>query len=232
MRYSKISEAVFLDRPNRFIAKAELDGEVVTAHVKNTGRCKEILIPGAKVILAHSDNPNRKTAFDLIAAYKGDLLINIDSQAPNKAYGESLTDGKIYNGIVSVKPESTQGNSRYDFFIERGEDKIYTEVKGVTLEDNGIALFPDAPTERGVKHLRGLTSLINQGYKASVVFVVQMDRADYFTPNYEMHEEFGIAVEEAVEAGVEVTAYTCHVTENSMELAERIPVKFRNGVTL
>lgn len=232
MRYSKISEAVFLDRPNRFIAKAELDGEVVTAHVKNTGRCKEILIPGAKVILAHSDNPNRKTAFDLIAAYKGDLLINIDSQAPNKVYGESLTDGKIYNGIVSVKPESTQGNSRYDFFIERGEDGIYTEVKGVTLEDNGIALFPDAPTERGVKHLRGLTSLINQGYKASVVFVVQMDRADYFTPNYEMHEEFGIAVEEAVEAGVEVTAYTCHVTENSMELAERIPVKLRNGITL
>lgn len=232
MKYRKTSEATFLNRPNRFIAKAELDGETVTAHVKNTGRCKEILIPGARAVLAHSDNPDRKTAFDLVAAYKGGLLINIDSQAPNKVYGEALNDGRIYDESVTVKPEATCGNSRYDFLVEKNGEKIYTEVKGVTLEDEGVALFPDAPTERGVKHLRGLTSLVSKGYKATVVFVVQMDRADYFTPNYDMHEEFGLAVEEAVEAGVDVVAYTCRVTEDSMELTDRIPVRLRNGITL
>lgn len=232
MKYNKVSESIFLERPNRFIAKADLDGETVTAHVKNTGRCREILIPGVKAILAHSDNPNRKTAYDLVAAYKGDLLINIDSQAPNQVYGESLVNGDIYDEIIAVKPEATLGKSRYDFLIEKGEEKIYTEVKGVTLEDNGTVLFPDAPTERGVKHLRGLTSLASEGYKTSVVFVVQMERADYFTPNYKMHEEFGIAVEKAAEAGVDVLAYTCRVTEDSMELADRIPVKLRNGITL
>lgn len=232
MKYSRISEAVFLDRPNRFIAKAELDGETVTAHVKNTGRCKEILIPGVKAVLAHAENPNRKTAFDLVAAYKGDLLINIDSQAPNKVYGEALNEGKIFDEIVAVRPEATYGDSRFDFLVEKNDEKIYTEVKGVTLEDDGVALFPDAPTDRGVKHLRGLASLISEGFKASVVFVVQMDRADYFMPNYDMHEEFGLAVEEAVEAGVDVAAYTCRVTEDSMELAERIPVRLRNGITL
>lgn len=232
MRYTKVSEATFLERPNRFIAKADLNGETVTAHVKNTGRCKEILVPGAKAVLAHSDNPDRKTAFDLVAAYKGDLLINIDSQAPNKVYGEALNDGRIYDVPVTVKPEATCGDSRFDFLVEKDGEKIYTEVKGVTLEDDGVTLFPDAPTGRGVKHLKGLASLIDQGFKASAVFVVQMDRADYFMPNYDMHEEFAVAVEEAIEAGVDVVAYTCRVTEDSMELAERIPVKLRNGITL
>lgn len=231
MRYSKISSATFIKRPNRFIAKVMLDGEETTVHVKNTGRCEEILVPDTEVILAHSDNPDRKTKYDLVSAYKGDLLINIDSQAPNKVYGEALADGRIY-GDVSIRPEKTHGDSRFDFYIEKDGKGNFTEVKGVTLENDGMVLFPDAPTERGVKHLRGLARSISEGFNASAVFIVQMSEADYFTPNYEMHEEFGIALEEAAKAGVDVTAYTCHVTEDSVELSEQIPVKLRNGIKL
>lgn len=232
MRYSKVSSATFIERPNRFIAKVNLDGEEVTVHVKNTSRCTEVLIPGAEVILAHSDNPNRKTKHDLVSVYKGDLLINIDSQAPNKVYGEALASGRIYSGDLSIRPEKTYGDSRFDFYLEKEGKRNLTEVKGVTLENDGIVQFPGAPTERGVKHLRGLIRSISEGFDASVVFIVQMSEADHLIPNYEMHEEFGVTLEEAVEAGVEVTAYKCDVTEDSLELSERIPVKFRNGFTL
>lgn len=232
MKYLKTVSATFIERPNRFIAKVDLEGEEVTVHVKNTGRCKEILIPGVEVILSHSDNPNRKTAYDLISAYKGDMLINIDSQAPNEVYKESLSKGQIYKDPVSVRSEVVHGDSRFDFFIEKGEEKIFTEVKGVTLEKDGKVLFPDAPTERGVKHLRGLANCISEGYKASAVFVVQMSEAEFFTPNYEMHEEFGTALEDAVSVGVEVAAYTCNITEDSLDLAQRIPIRLRNGTTL
>jgi len=232
MKYLRTVSATFIERPNRFIAKVELEGEEVTVHVKNTGRCKEILIPGVKVILDHSDNPNRKTAYDLISAYKGNMLINIDSQAPNKVYKESLSDGKIYDDPVSVRSEVVHGDSRFDFLIEKDDKKIFTEVKGVTLEENGIVLFPDAPTDRGVKHLKGLAHCITEGYEASAVFVVQMSKAEFFTPNYKMHEEFGTALEDAVSAGVQVVAYTCNVTEDSLDLAHRIPIKLRNGITL
>ncbi|MEA4977910.1 MAG: DNA/RNA nuclease SfsA [Methanomassiliicoccaceae archaeon] len=232
MIYPDTVSATFIERPNRFIAKVELDGEEVICHVKNTGRCREILVPGTKVILAHSDDSKRKTSYDLISAYKGDVLINIDSQAPNAVYAEAISLGRIYNGPTLVKREARHGDSRFDFYIEDNGRKIFAEVKGVTLEDNGKVLFPDAPTERGVKHLRGLAHCVSEGYSASSVFVVQMSEADYFVPNYEMHEEFGIALEEAVSAGVEVTAYTCEVSENSLHLAHRIPIKLRNGVTL
>ena len=232
MKYLKTVSATFIERPNRFVAKVDLKGEEVTVHVKNTGRCKEILVPGVEVILAHSDNPNRKTAYDLISAYKGDMLINIDSQAPNEVYKESLSEGRIYKDPISIKSEVVHGDSRFDFFIEKDESKIFTEVKGVTLEEDGIVLFPDAPTDRGVKHLRGLAHCISEGYEASAVFIVQMPEADFFTPNYKMHEEFGMALEYAVSAGVEVAAYTCNVTEDSLDLAYRIPVRLRNGITL
>ncbi len=232
MRYSRTVSATFIERPNRFIAKVDLEGEEVIAHVKNTGRCKEILIPGAEIILSHSDNPKRKTAYDLIAAYKGDMLINIDSQAPNEVYKESLFEGRIYEDPVSIMSEVVHGDSRFDFLIEENGMKIFTEVKGVTLEENGVVLFPDAPTERGVKHLKGLAHCISEGYKASAVFIVQMSEAEFFTPNYKMHEEFGAALEDAVSAGVEVAAYTCDVSEDSLNLAQRIPVRLRNGITL
>ncbi|MGE0015323.1 MAG: DNA/RNA nuclease SfsA [Candidatus Methanomethylophilaceae archaeon] len=232
MIYSETVRAKFIERPNRFIARAELGGDEVICHVKNTGRCKEILVPGAEVILAHSDDLRRKTAYDLVSAYKGDILINIDSQAPNAVYAEALSQGRIYGGGISVKREARHGDSRFDFYIEENGRKIFSEVKGVTLEKDGKVLFPDAPTERGVKHLKGLAHCISEGYGASVVFVVQMSRADYFSPNYEMHEEFGTALEEAASAGVEVSAYACEVNEQSLYLAHRIPVKFRDGLRL
>lgn len=232
MRYEKTEKAAFLGRPIRFMTVISLDGRGIVCHVKNSGRCREILVPGAEVILAHSDKPDRKTSYDLVSAYKGDMLINIDSQAPNAVYAEALSSGKIYGGSVLTKREARHGDSRFDFYIEENDRKIFTEVKGVTLENNGTVLFPDAPTDRGVKHLRGLAHCISEGYGASVVFVVQMSRADHFSPNYEMHEEFGTALEEAVSAGVEVSAYTCEVNEYSLNLAHRIPVKFRDGLTL
>lgn len=232
MKYSEILKAGFIERPNRFVAKVDLEGEEVICHVKNTGRCREILVPGADVILAHADGPERKTAYDLVSVYKGDILINIDSQAPNAVYAEAVEQGRIYEGPVSMKREAKHGDSRFDFYIEENGRRIFTEVKGVTLEDGGKVLFPDAPTDRGVKHLRGLAHCISEGYEASVVFVVQMSEADYFTPNYDMHEEFGTALEEAVSAGVQVFAYTCDVHEDSLHLAHRIPVELRNGITL
>lgn len=222
-RYADTVKGTFISRPNRFIAEVEIDGRVHICHVKNTGRCRELLIKGCTVILEKSGNPARKTAYDLIAVYKGERLINIDSQVPNKCAAEFLP--RIFNGITFVKPECTYKDSRFDFYIEAEGEKIFLEVKGVTLEENGAVKFPDAPTERGIKHLNGLSACIPEGYKAYVLFVVQMDNVKYFSPNAETHPQFAEALRNAAEKGVTVLACSCKVTEDSIEADAFIPVK-------
>ncbi|MBE5969146.1 MAG: DNA/RNA nuclease SfsA [Lachnospiraceae bacterium] len=215
MKYSKIRKAKFISRPNRFIAEVEIDGHTETVHVKNTGRCKELLIPGCDVWLDAPGTPGRKTKYDLVAVKKSNgLLINIDSQAPNKLVKEWLAD-KDYD---MLRPEYTYGNSRIDFYMERGKDKYLMEVKGCTLEVDGIGYFPDAPTERGVKHLRELAKAAKEGYHAILAFVIQMDGISEVRPNIDTHAEFGLALEEAKVAGVEVWFLQCHVEEDRLEI--------------
>ncbi|MBQ4602337.1 MAG: DNA/RNA nuclease SfsA [Clostridia bacterium] len=217
MRYNNTVRGVFIDRPNRFIAKVNIGGREETVHVKNTGRCKELLIPGATVILEKGTNPARKTKYDLIAVYKQGLgLVNIDSQAPNKVVYEWL---KTQNYDL-VKPEYSYGNSRFDFYMEKGRDRYLMEVKGCTLEINGIGYFPDAPTERGVRHLRELAEASNIGYKCVVAFVVQMPDISEVRANTDTHPEFGIALEEARAAGVEVIMLQCNITEDTLKIIE------------
>lgn len=227
MHYDRVIEGIFISRPNRFISVCQVGNETVTVHVKNTGRCKEILIPGTRVILSDSGNPDRKTRYDLIAAYKGDILINIDSQAPNKAFQEFIPISGLFGKNPEVHPEYTHGDSRFDFHIKDGERSIFVEVKGVTLENDGICSFPDAPTERGVKHLRGLMKAIKEGYECYAAFVVQMKPMKVFTPNYATHEEFGKVLEEAEKAGVKILVYDCLVTPDSMTVDAPIPHEFR-----
>ena len=227
MKYDRVCTGTFLSRPNRFIAKVDLDGTVETVHVKNTGRCKEILVPGTKVVLYDSQNPARKTRYDLIAAYKGDLLINIDSQAPNAAFGEFLRNSGIFGDDVHVYPEHTHGDSRFDFYVEAGERRIFVEVKGVTLEKDGICMFPDAPTERGLKHLNGLERCMQEGYEAYIALVVQMKGMRAFTPNYDTHAEFGDTMERVHGNGVGIMVYDCLVTEDSMTVDSPLPYFFR-----
>ena len=174
MKYKNIKEGIFLSRPNRFIAHVEIDGAEQICHVKNTGRCRELLIPGTKVILEHTPCETRKTEYDLIAVYKGEKLINIDSQAPNKVVGEWIKESSYFGTPQLVKAECTFGNSRFDFYVESGNRKIFIEVKGVTLEKDGVVLFPDAPTVRGVKHLKELEMALDDGYEAYIIFVIQM----------------------------------------------------------
>ena len=224
MKYPNIILGRFLRRPNRFIAHVELDGQEVVCHVKNTGRCRELLVPGAAVWLCKSDNPARKTAYDLVAVQKGDLLINMDSAAPNAVFGEFARAGKFLPDTEGVKSEVRYGASRFDFCITAGGQTHYVEVKGVTLEEAGVVRFPDAPTERGVRHLRELMDAKAAGYGAHAVFVIQMERAGYFTPNERTHPAFAAALKEAAEAGVQVHAYTCRVTSDGMEMAEPVPV--------
>ena len=226
MRYEHVTTGTFLSRPNRFIAFCEIGGEVCKCHVKNTGRCKEILVKGCKVILEVSDNPNRKTKYDVIAAYKGDRLINIDSQVPNDVAEEALSEGRVIPGLTNIRREVTHGESRVDIFAE-GKKGTFVEVKGVTLERDGIVLFPDAPTERGVKHLNTLMRCVDEGYDAYVLLVIQMSDVDYFIPNYETHEEFGIKLKEARDKGVHILAYDCVVTEDSITLGKEVEVRFR-----
>lgn len=195
--------------------------------MKNTGRCKEILTKDSTVVLDEPVSEGRSTKYDVIAVYKNDLLINIDSQAPNEVVYESVE--KIVGPVDTARREFTFGDSRIDVYAESGERRILVEVKGVTLENDGVVLFPDAPTERGLKHVRELEHSISEGFEPYLVFLVQMSGMRYFTPNYEMHEEFGIAVEKASEAGVKVVAYECQVTEDSLTLGDRIPVKFRHS---
>ncbi len=214
----------FISRPNRFIAKVNVGGVTETVHVKNTGRCKELLTDNARVILECApDGSSRKTKFDLIAVYKGDLLINMDSQSPNKAVYEFIPT--LFEDVTLIRPETKYGESRFDFYIEAGGSKIFLEVKGCTLERDGVCLFPDAPTKRGVKHIKELADAVKHGYKAYILFVIQMNRAKYFTPNAETHPEFAAALREAEKRGVNVLAYTCRVTEDSMVIDKRVTVK-------
>lgn len=213
MHYENIIHGEFVSRPNRFIAKVIVEGKEETVHVKNTGRCKELLLPGSDVILEISDNPNRKTKYDLISVYKEGLgLVNIDSQAPNKVVKEWLER----QGYDTIKPEYTYGNSRLDFYMEKAGEKYLLEVKGCTLEIDGVGYFPDAPTERGVKHLRELAKAAGEGYHAMAVFVIQMEGVQEVRPNVATHEEFGVALKEAQEAGVEVLPLCCKVTEDEL----------------
>lgn len=223
MRYRNVVTGTFVSRPNRFIAVVEVDGRKETVHVKNTGRCREILLPGTDVVLEDSGNPSRKTRYDLIAAYKHGNLINIDSQAPNRAFGEFIASSGVFGEDPAVHPEHQHGDSRFDFYVESGERRIFAEVKGVTKEVDGVCMFPDAPTERGLKHIRGLEACVDEGYEAYAVFIVQMKGMRYFTPDYGIHREFGEELERAHENGVGILVYDCIVTEDSMTVDAPLP---------
>lgn len=227
MKYKSVEKARFLSRPNRFIARVELFGEELTVHVKNTGRCRELLVPGCTVYLERSDNPNRKTLYDLIAVEKGDILINMDSQVVNGAVYEWLPKSGIFSENAKIYRERTNGNSRFDLYVEDGERKAFLEVKGVTLEKEGRALFPDAPTERGVKHLRHMTEIVSEGYEAYVLFVIQMKGCISFSPNDGMHKDFGDALRQAHKAGVGILAVDCKVTPDSIEIDSPVPVDLK-----
>jgi len=229
MRYKNIHRATFLARPNRFIARVLVDGEELTVHVKNTGRCRELLVPGCTVYLEKSDNPARKTAYDLVAVEKATpdgtcRLINMDSQAPNRLFAEWAAAGHFVPGLTLLRPETTWGNSRFDFYWEAGERKGFVEVKGCTLEEDGWTYFPDAPTERGVKHLEELLKARQEGYEAAVCIVIQMAAVDGFSPNDRTHPAFGEALRRAAAGGVEVLAYACDVAPEEVRMTEPVPV--------
>ncbi len=231
MQYRAIRRAVFLERPNRFIAKVLLEGESLTVHVKNTGRCRELLLPGCTVYLEQSDNPARKTAFDLVAVEKrtaaGVRLVNMDAQAPNRVFQEWAQRGGLGWDVAALRPETVWGSSRFDFYWEGREagQRGFIEVKGVTLERDGGTYFPDAPTQRGVKHLRELMACRRAGYGAAVCFVIQMEGAQFFSPNDATHAEFGAALREAAEQGVELLAVDCRVTPESLEIRDRVEIR-------
>lgn len=215
MNYQNIIHGQFHSRPNRFIAKVWIDGELETVHVKNTGRCRELLHPGAEVILECCDQPTRKTKYDLIGVYKEGLgLVNIDSQAPNKVAKEWL----LQQDYTCVRPEYTYGDSRIDFYMERGEERFLMEVKGCTLEVDGIGYFPDAPTERGIKHLHELCKAVDEGYHCMLAFVIQMEGIHEVRANAETHPAFGVALEEARQAGVEIVFLPCKIEEDSLSI--------------
>ena len=224
MRYQNMVSGVFRSRPNRFIAHVEIGGEMQVVHVKNTGRCRELLVPGCRVWCQRADNPARKTQYDLIAVEKGTRLINMDSQAPNRAAGEWLASGGL-GEVENLRPETTHGDSRFDFSFTRAGNPCFLEVKGVTLEADGVCAFPDAPTQRGAKHLRGLAEAARQGYGAYVLFVIQMEDVKYLHPNDRTDPAFGTALREAAQHGVQVLAVQCRVTPESMEITEFVPVE-------
>lgn len=224
MHYHSIQRGVFLARPNRFVAHVELAGEPVVCHVKNTGRCRELLVPGAAVYLEESDNPARKTRYDLVAVEKGARLVNMDAQAPNKVFGEWAGAGGFRPELSLLRPETTFGHSRFDFYWESSDARGFVEVKGVTLEENGVVRFPDAPTQRGVRHLEELMAARAAGYQAAVCFVIQMEGVTGFRPNDATHPQFGAALRRAAQAGVEVLAVDCRVSPDSLEILSRIPV--------
>lgn len=225
MRYERITQGSFLERPNRFLAYAELAGKKEVIHVKNTGRCAELLKPGAIIYVQESQNPERKTKWDLIAVEKGDRIINMDSQIPNRVVQEWIEEGNLFEDVRLVKPETTYCNSRFDLYVETGDKrKIFIEVKGVTLEENGVVRFPDAPSERAVKHLEELGHAVKEGYEAYVFFVIQMKGVRYFTPNRDTHPAFCDALKRAQAAGVHVLAYDCEVSADSIEVNEEVPV--------
>ena len=224
MKYANIIAATFLSRPNRFIAHIKVNNKEEICHVKNTGRCKELLLPGVELYVQTNNNPARKTKFDLITVKKGNRLINMDSQAPNKVVGEWLSAGNL-PGVTFIKPECKYGNSRFDFYLEFGEQKAFMEVKGVTLEENGVVRFPDAPTERGVKHLHELSRCTKENYKAFLFLVIQMQGVKYFEPNWKTHAAFGEALIKAQEAGVTILAYDCRVSKDTLEINHPVEVQ-------
>lgn len=226
MYYKNIERGRFIRRPNRFIAEVELEGRTVVCHVKNTGRCRELLTDGAEVILSRAADPKRRTEYDLVAVYKGETLINIDSQAPNKVFYEWVRSGHFIDGLTLIRPETVYGDSRFDLYAEAGERKIFAEVKGVTLEENGVAMFPDAPTERGLKHLRGLISAANDGYEAYAVFVIQMENCKYFIPNRATDPDLYNALREAYVSGVKILCLSCTVEEDELAIADNPFVTF------
>lgn len=245
MRYERIEKAVFLERPNRFIAYAEIEGSKETVHVKNTGRCAELLRPGAVIYVQKSDNPERKTKWDLIAVEKGETMVNMDSQIPNRVVQEWIEKGGLFGEAPYVRPETTYGNSRFDLYVEtkgaadgeglleeerkveagiQGNRKIFIEVKGVTLEEEGVARFPDAPSERAVKHVEELGQAVKDGYEAYIIFVIQMKGIRFFTPNVDTHPAFAEALKKAKSAGVHILAYDCQVTPETIVLDQPVPV--------
>lgn len=229
MKYNKMVKAEFLERPNRFVAYCMINGEKEKIHVKNTGRCRELLVPGSTVYLEESDNPNRATRYSLIAVEKGDRLINMDSQVTNKMVYESLKDKSLIlpgfdEEITLIKPEKTYGNSRFDVYIEGNTKKAFIEIKGCTLEIDNVVKFPDAKTERGVKHVKELIQAREEGYLAYIILVIQMKDVLYFTPNIEMHKEFGDVLKEANEKGVQILAYDSIVEIDSIKLNKQVKV--------
>lgn len=225
MKYKNMKSGIFISRPNRFIALVLIDGKEEVCHVKNTGRCKELLIPGTTVFLEEHDNKNRKTKFSLIGVMKGNRLINMDSQAPNKVVYEWIKSGKLFNNVTLLKSEKTFGNSRFDLYVETEDKKIYIEVKGVTLEEDNIVRFPDAPTIRGIKHIYELIECKKQGFEAYIVFVIQMKDVAYFEPNDRTQKEFGEALRTAQANGVTIIAYDSIIEEDSIVLHKEVKVK-------
>ena len=226
MKYERMTEGIFQSRPNRFIANVMINGKNEVCHVKNTGRCKELLIPGkTTVYVQESDNPNRKTKYSVIGVLKGDRKINMDSQVTNTVVHEWISKGNLFKDVVLIKPEKTYKNSRFDFYVETKTEKAFIEVKGATLEENNIVRFPDAPTERGVKHIHELCECLKEGYNAYIIFVIQMKDVLYFTPNDETHKAFGDALREAEKQGVKVIAVDCNVTEDSIDICDYVDVR-------
>ena len=225
MDYGCVVPARFLDRPNRFVAHVLLGQETVTCHVKNTGRCRELLVPGARVYLERGRNPGRRTAWDLIAVEKDGKLINMDAQAPNRVFEEWARGGGFLPELSLLRPETTYRNSRFDFYWESSAERGFVEVKGVTLEEDGVVRFPDAPTLRGTRHLHELIRAVEEGYRATAFFVIQMADAEDFSPNDETDPDFGVALRQAAEAGVEIAAWCCRVTPGSIALDRPVPVR-------
>lgn len=224
MIYDRMVPGTFLERPNRFIAYVEIEGRKETVHVKNTGRCAELLQTGVRVYLQESENPGRKTKWDLIAVEKGSRMVNMDSQIPNKVVKEWLEAGHLFENITRIQPEFTYGNSRFDLYVEADGKRIFIEVKGVTLEQDGVVRFPDAPSDRAVKHVEELKAAVKEGYEAYVFFVIQMKDVRYFTPNMDTHPAFGEALRDAARAGVHVLAYDCEVSSDRIAIADIVPV--------
>lgn len=226
MKYYRIKQGKFVSRPNRFIANVEIDGKTEVCHVKNTGRCRELLVPGASVLLEESENPARKTRFDLVQVYKGKTLVNMDSQMPNHLVREWIEDGGVFPEVTKLQMEKKYGNSRFDLYVEYQGKKAFIEVKGVTLEQNGVARFPDAPTQRGVKHIRELSRCIEDGYEAWIFFIIQMGGVTRFGPNWATHPEFGRELIRAQKSGVHVQAWDCVVRPGEIFVNSRIPLDF------
>lgn len=225
MKYERMLPGKFISRPNRFIANIEIDGKIEVCHVKNTGRCRELLVPGAKVFVQKADNPARKTQYDLISVYKDKMLVNMDSQAPNKVFKEWAESSGYFKNLSYIKPECKYNNSRFDFYLEADQRKIFVEVKGVTLENDGVVSFPDAPTERGIKHLKELEDAVKDGFDAYVCFIIQMENCKYFMPSYTNHPEFADALSHANKMGVNVIALSCNVTKTKLCAKDFVEVR-------